>query len=202
MPLFMLPSKSETLTKKYPYLKHFRTNEDNQIRGKLAATLCHISNHQQGRISIFRSGGIAELIRMLRSRIDSVVHYAVTTLHNLLVYIESAKQEAIAYGGLEALVPLLRSPNQKLQALVADSLYFLLIDRLECKQQFLALQGPLHLVNIVTNYGGYIKLLYAVIRCIRSISTSNENKASLINLQAIEALYNVMPLTVKGKSPI
>jgi hypothetical protein len=171
-----------------------KTNEDNHVRGKLAATLCQISNHQQGRISIFRSGGIAELVRMLRSHIDSVVHYAITTLHNLLLYIENAKQETIACGGLEALVPLLRSPNQKLQALVADSLYFLLIDRPECKTHFLSLQGPLYLVNILGNYRGYMKLLYAVIRCIRSISTSIENKASLINLQAIEALYNVMPI--------
>ena len=75
---------------------------------------------------IFRSGGIAELIRMLRCPVLPVINYAVTTLHHLLVYVPMAKEEAIACGALEALVPLLApqtmipqsGPNPKLQAMV------------------------------------------------------------------------------------
>lgn len=67
---------------------------------------------------IFRSGGIPGLICMLQSRIESIIHYAVTTLHNLLLYVSNAKNEIIACGGLEAFVPLLCAINPKLQALV------------------------------------------------------------------------------------
>jgi junction plakoglobin len=147
-----------------------------------AAALSHISNLADGRVHIFRSGGIAELVRMLRCPIDIVVHYAVTTLHNLLLYLESAKQDTIACGGLEALVPLLKARNPKLQALVADSIYFLLLDRPQCKMTFLSLQGPQLLVNILNSGTTYIKLIYAVVRCIRSISTCPQNKASLISI--------------------
>lgn len=67
---------------------------------------------------IFRSGGIAELIRMLYSGIESTVHYAVTTLHNLLLHVVDAKNEIIVNNGLQAFVPLLAAHNSKLQALV------------------------------------------------------------------------------------
>lgn len=33
------------------------------------------------------------LIRMLASPIDAVVYYAITTLHNLIIYMDGAKQE-------------------------------------------------------------------------------------------------------------
>jgi len=56
---------------------------------------------------------------MLQSNSIRIVHYAVTTLHNLLLYVEMAKEEIIACGGLVAFVPHLRSRNNKLQALVS-----------------------------------------------------------------------------------
>jgi small neutral amino acid transporter SnatA (MarC family) len=54
------------------------------------------------------------------------------------------------------------------------------LDQPQCKSTFLSLQGPRYLVEILRTETNYIKLLYAVIRCIRSISTNDENKASLI----------------------
>jgi hypothetical protein len=63
---------------------------------------------------------------MLRCPILPIINYAVTTLHHLLVYVDMAKEEAIACGALEAFVPLLApqtvipqsGPNPKLQAMV------------------------------------------------------------------------------------
>jgi hypothetical protein len=166
------------------------TNSQNaETQRDAVAVLSHISNHADGRMYIFRSGGIEQLVKMLRSPVESVVHYAVTTLHNLLIYLETAKEDIVACGGLEALVPLLDSPNPKLQALVADSIYFLLLDRPQCKQSFLSLQGPRFLVKILESDMPYLKLIYAVVRCIRSISTDPQNKASLISLGCLEALH-------------
>uniref|UniRef100_A0AC34Q7M4 Uncharacterized protein n=1 Tax=Panagrolaimus sp. JU765 TaxID=591449 RepID=A0AC34Q7M4_9BILA len=165
--------------------------DDDNARGLLAATIGHISSHEEGRLLIFRSGGIPELIRMLRSRVEAIVHYAVTTLHNLLRYVETAKDEIIHHGGLEALTPLLTASNSRLQALVADSLYFLLFEHPYCKNAFLALGGPKVLVEILMTTT-YQKLIYAVIRCIRSISVSTESKANLIHHRCLEALHHTL----------
>ena len=54
------------------------------------------------------------------------------------------------------------------------------MDQPQCKNTFLSLQGPRYLVEILRTESNYIKLLYAVVRCIRSISTHDENKAMLI----------------------
>lgn len=113
------------MLKKNLTLNPFRSS-DEETRRHATAALCHLSANQIGANHIFRSGGIAELVRMLRCPILSVIHYAVTTLHHLLVYVDMAKEEAIACGALEALVPLLApqtaipqsGPNPKLQAMV------------------------------------------------------------------------------------
>jgi hypothetical protein len=105
----------------------FSIASDEETRRHVAAALSHLSANQLGAAYIFRSGGIAELVRLLRCPIASVINYATTTLHHLLVYVEQAKQEAIACGALEAFVPLLApqtvipqsGPNPKLQAMVS-----------------------------------------------------------------------------------
>ena len=180
---------------------------DEETRRHVAAALSHLSTQQIGAHHIFRNGGIAELIRMLRCPILPIINYAVTTLHHLLVYIETAKAEAIACGGLEALVPLLApqtvipqsGPNPKLQAMVADSLYILLLDQPQCKMTFLSLQGPRYLVEILKTDTYYAKLIYAVVRCIRSISTCSSNKASLIAIGGIELLHRAFNLIGENK---
>lgn len=146
------------------------------------AALSHLANHHEGRLHIFRSGGIAELIRMLGSHDESVRRYAVTTLHNLLLYLEPAKEDIIALGGLEALVPLLMEENPKLQAMTADSIYLILLDRPLCKQAFLVCNGPSLLVSVLASRTAYLKLIYAVARCIRSVSTDQNNKVVLVNM--------------------
>uniref|UniRef100_A0A914KT87 Armadillo segment polarity protein n=1 Tax=Meloidogyne incognita TaxID=6306 RepID=A0A914KT87_MELIC len=183
-------------------IRALNTASDEETRRHVAAALSHLSANQLGAAYIFRSGGIAELVRLLRCPIASVINYATTTLHHLLVYVEQSKQEAIACGALEAFVPLLApqtvipqsGPNPKLQAMVADSLYFLLLDQPQCKNTFLSLQGPRYLVEILRTESNYIKLLYAVVRCIRSISTHDENKAMLIAIGGIELLHRALKL--------
>uniref|UniRef100_A0A0N5BTA9 Armadillo segment polarity protein n=1 Tax=Strongyloides papillosus TaxID=174720 RepID=A0A0N5BTA9_STREA len=163
--------------------------EDGNTKRETAAAISHISDHKEGRMHIFRSGGIPELVRMLTWPIEQVVHYAVTTLHNLLLFLESSKQEILACGGLEALTPHLRSSNVKLQALVADSIYFLVLDRPYTKQLFLSLQGPVALIDILKTPTNYTKLYATVIRVIRSISTCPLTKTALIQLGALETLH-------------
>ncbi|PAV89984.1 hypothetical protein WR25_06619 [Diploscapter pachys] len=166
-----------------------RSHNLNVQRDAMGA-LSHISEHRDGPMLIFRSGGLAELIRMLYCPVESVVHYAVTTLRNLLIHVEPVKAQARALDAVQALSPLLLRTNPKLLAQVADSLYFLLLDDPNSKLIFLSLGGPKTLVTIMNTYPDHRKLIYTVIRCIRSLSTCMQNKAALISLGCLPALYH------------
>ena len=65
-------------------VKVLTTNEDPETVKALAGTLTAISGSPKGLLSIFKSGGIPALIKMLSSPIDKVVFYSPTTLHNIL----------------------------------------------------------------------------------------------------------------------
>ncbi|KHN84342.1 Protein humpback-2 [Toxocara canis] len=162
--------------------------ENETIRKDALAALSHISEHAEGRMHLFRSGGIPELVRMLGVPVDAVRHYAITTIHNLLLYMESAKQETRACGGLEAMTPLLREKNPRFLALLVDSLYLLVLDHPQSKLSFLSLSGPSLLFALLDSHRSYPKLVYTVVRCIRAISVCPQNKAALISLGALQIL--------------
>ncbi|WKX90845.1 hypothetical protein Q1695_009584 [Nippostrongylus brasiliensis] len=191
-----LLSKEDRSIASYPALvdaliKASKSDNVNVKRDAIGA-LSHISEHPQGRMQIFRSGGLAELIRMLYCTVETVVQYAVTTLRNLLMHVDTVKAQARVLGAIEALAPLLLKTNWKFLALVADSIYFLLLDDPQSKIVFLSLGGPQTLVHILNNYGQYPKLMYTVIRCVRSLSVCQQNKAALISLGCLPALYKEM----------
>ncbi len=102
-----------------------------------------------------------------------------TTLHNLLLHLDNAKQETRACGGVEAFSSLLDGGNVKLLALVCDALYLLLLDHPHSKLVFLTQGGPGNLVQILRTTS-YSKLVYTALRCIRTISVCPQNKAALI----------------------
>ncbi|KAK6043677.1 hypothetical protein COOONC_18818 [Cooperia oncophora] len=62
----------------------------------------------------------------------------------------------------------------------------------QSKIVFLSLGGPQTLVHILNNYSQYPKLMYTVIRCIRSLSVCQQNKAALTSLGCLPALYKEM----------
>ncbi|CAI2292429.1 unnamed protein product [Caenorhabditis sp. 36 PRJEB53466] len=159
------------------------------VRRNAIGALCNLSEQRGGPMLIFRSGGLAEIIRMLYDSLESVVHYAVTTLRNLLMHVEASKAQARALNAVEALTPHLHKINPKLLAQVADSLYFLLIDDVHSKELFLSLSGPQILVAILREYSSHRKLIYTVVRCIRSLSVCPRNKSALISLGCLPALY-------------
>ncbi|KAK6022105.1 Armadillo/beta-catenin-like repeat protein [Ostertagia ostertagi] len=198
-----LLSKEDRSIASYPTLidaliKASKSDNVNVKRDAVGA-LSHISEHPQGRMQIFRSGGLAELIRMLYCPVETVVQYAVTTLRNLLMHVDTVKAQARALGAIEALAPLLLRNNWKFLALVADSLYFLLLDDPQSKIVFLSLGGPQTLVHILNNYSQYPKLMYTVIRCVRSLSVCQQNKAALISLGCLPALYKEMCATTDDR---
>ncbi len=156
-----------------------RTTRNGDITRDTAGALYHMSAHGDGLMHIFRSGGIAELVRMLASPISAVVHYAITTLHNLIMHQDNAKVEVRACGGIEAMVPLLDRNNDKLLSVVTDCTYLLMFEHPESKLVFLSAGGTPKLVQIINLYN-YDKLVYTTMRNLKTLSADMRNKDAIV----------------------
>lgn len=76
------------------------------------------------------------------SPVDSVLFYAITTLHNLLLHQEGAKMAVRLAGGLQKMVALLNKTNVKFLAITTDCLQILAYGNQESKVRPLARLGP------------------------------------------------------------
>lgn len=129
-------------------------------------TLHKLSHHRQGLLAIFKSGGIPALVKLLSSPVESVLFYAITTLHNLLLHQDGSKMAVRLAGGLQKMVALLQRNNVKFLAIVTDCLQILAYGNQESKLIILASQGPIELVRIMRSYD-YEKLLWTTSRVLK-----------------------------------
>lgn len=67
------------------------------------------------------------------SPMESVLFYAITTLHNLLLHQEGAKMAVRLADGLQRMVPLLKKSNPKFLAITTDCLQLLSYGNQESK---------------------------------------------------------------------
>ena len=102
------------------------------------------------------------------SPVESVLFYAITTLHNLLLHQEGSKTAVRIAGGLQKMVVLLQRNNVKFLAIVTDCLQILAYGNQESKLIILASQGPIELVRIMRSYD-YEKLLWTTSRVLKGI---------------------------------
>lgn len=165
------------------------TTNDPQMQRNIASALHHITSDQPSGIQLlFKSGGIAALIKLLSSPIDTVVYYATTTLHNLLIYEENSKVQIRKCGGIQKMVALMQTnTNQKFLAILLDCLHMLAYNNAESKLIIAASGGPKELVRILHN-ANYEKLLWTAIRLMKVLSICSSNKPALIKSGAIQVL--------------
>lgn len=115
------------------------------------------------------------------SPVESVLFYAITTLHNLLLHQEGSKMAVRLAGGLQKMVALLQRNNVKFLAIVTDCLQILAYGNQESKLIILASQGPVELVRIMRSYD-YEKLLWTTSRVLKGnvvislLLVGNKNK--------------------------
>merc|ERR1719187_3109426 len=152
-----------------------------------AGTLHNLSHHREGLLAIFKSGGIPALVKMLGSPVDSVLFYAITTLHNLLLHQEGSKMAVRLAGGLQKMVALLAKDNGKFLAIDTDCLQILAYGNQESKLIILASQGPLELVRIMRSYD-YEKLLWTTSRVLKVLSVCSSNKPAIVEAGGMQAL--------------
>ncbi|KAF7488000.1 Armadillo segment polarity protein [Sarcoptes scabiei] len=155
---------------------------------KCAAGVLHnLSQHRQGLYTIFKSGGIKALVELLSSTVESVLFYAITTLHNLLLHQEGSKNDVRAHGGLQKMVALLKRDNFKFLTIVTDCLQILAYGNQEGKLIILACGGPAHLVRIMKSYQ-YEKLLWTTSRVLKVLSVCSSNKPAIVQYDGMQAL--------------
>lgn len=76
---------------------------------------------------------VTERFLLRSSPVDSVLFYAITTLHNLLLHQEGAKMAVRLAGGLQKMVALLSKTNVKFLAITTDCLQILAYGNQESK---------------------------------------------------------------------
>lgn len=163
-------------------------NTSDMETAKATASILHNLSHQrEGLLSIFKSGGIPALVRMLSSPMESVLFYAITTLHNLLLHQEGAKMAVRLADGLQRMVPLLKKSNPKFLAITTDCLQLLSYGNQESKLIILANMGPEGLVHIMRNYS-YEKLLWTTSRVLKVLSVCPSNKPAIVEAGGMQAL--------------
>lgn len=155
---------------------------------KCAAGILHnLSQHQQGLWAIFKSNGILALVKLLSSQVESVLFYAITTLHNLLLHQEGSKVAVRHSGGLQMMVSLLRRDNFKFLAIVTDCLQILAYGNQDAKLIILECGGPVELVRIMRTYD-HEKLLWTTSRVLKVLSVCSNNKPAIVNCGGMQAL--------------
>ncbi|XP_058443783.1 armadillo segment polarity protein isoform X6 [Malaya genurostris] len=150
-------------------------------------TLHNLSHHRQGLLAIFKSGGIPALVKLLSSPVESVLFYAITTLHNLLLHQDGSKMAVRLAGGLQKMVALLQRNNVKFLAIVTDCLQILAYGNQESKLIILASTGPIELVRIMRSYD-YEKLLWTTSRVLKVLSVCSSNKPAIVEAGGMQAL--------------
>ncbi|XP_025115491.1 catenin beta-like [Pomacea canaliculata] len=169
-------------------IRAMANTEDIETTRCAAGTLHNLSHHRQGLLAIFKSGGIPALVKLLSSPMESVLFYAITTLHNLLLHQEGSKMAVRLAGGLQKMVALLqRNNNVKFLAITTDCLQILAYGNQESKLIILASGGPAELVRIMKSYT-YEKLLWTTSRVLKVLSVCPSNKPAIVEAGGMQAL--------------
>ena len=120
---------------------------------------------------------------------ETIVSYAITTLHNVLLECgDKVKMQLRKMGAIHQMIPLLgQNTNVKFLSIVIDCLQQLTFGNQEAKQIILELGGTQMLVSLLTSQHNYQKLLLNITRLLKVLSVCSQNKAALVNMNAMQA---------------
>lgn len=165
-------------------------SKDPDFHNTAAKILCNLSanNNKPALYAIVKCGGIPALIKLLSSPIESVVFYAATTLHNLLMYEPASKAQVHHYNGTRKMVELLsQNNNQKFLAILLDSLHILAFNNSEVKLVIQTSGCAKELIRIMSS-SNYQKLIWTCVRLMKVLSVCPENKRELVSEGAMQVL--------------
>jgi hypothetical protein len=121
---------------------------------------------------------------------ETIVSYSITTLHNVLLDCgDKVKIQLRKMCVIHHMIPLLsQNSNVKFLSIVVDCLQLLAFGNQETKLTILELGGTQMLVNLLMNHNNYQKLLLNTTRLLKVLSVCSQNKQSLVNFNAMQAL--------------
>lgn len=165
-------------------------SEDLETTKGAVGTLHYLSQHKQGSLAIFRTDGIPALVNLLSSPVESILFYAITTLHNILLHQDDSKTAVRLAGGLEKIVLLLQRNNVSFLVIVTDCLQILANGHSESKKKILECAGPIQLVRIMRSYTNIAdtKLLFTTSKLIKVLSVCSSNKLAIVQAGGMQAL--------------
>ncbi|KAF8386715.1 hmp-2 [Pristionchus pacificus] len=187
-------------------LRVTRSGDPELVRNAVGA-LSHISDHPNGRMFLFRSEGLAEIIRMLGSEDEAVVRYALTTLHRLLQHIESTRPMARQLGATPALTRLLEGWRMpKMLSMAADAVHILIFDDVNERNRFaLDCDGARRLIRLLTTHEDQPKVVMTAVRCVRVLCAGQDAshlKHLLIEKDALFVLYTNLKKAEEARTRI
>jgi catenin beta 1 len=166
------------------------TTADLETARSLVGTLYSVSSHKTlGVQGIINSNALQPLVKMLSAPMDTIISYAITTLHNvLLVCGDKVKSQMRKMGAIHQMIPLLSTnANVKFLSIVVDCLQLLAFGNSESKLIILELGGTQLLVSLLA-HNQYHKLLLNTTRLLKVLSVCSKNKQALVNYNAMQAL--------------
>nr|WMQ53813.1 putative bCatenin1 [Girardia tigrina] len=167
----------------------------------LAGAIYNMSQKKNGLKIIFEANVIPCLVKLLGFSMESVLFYAITTLHNLLLYQEGGKEAVRISGCIPKMVALLQKNNIKFLTICTDCLQILAFNHQPSKLEILKHGGPLHLIHIIKSYD-YEKLLWTATRVLKVLSVCSANKPVIIREGGMDALTNILYHTIQKNTNI
>lgn len=167
------------------------TTADLETARSLVGTLYGVSTQKPtGTQAIINSKALQPLVKMLSAPMETIVSYAITTLHNVLLDCgDKVKMLMRKMGAIHQMIPLLNmNQNVKFLSIVVDCLQLLAFGNQETKQIILELGGTQCLVGLLANSQQYQKLLLNTTRLLKVLSVCNKNKPALVGFNAMQAL--------------
>lgn len=167
------------------------TTADIETARSLVGTLYSVSTQKPAGVqAIINTNALNTLVKMLSAPMETIISYAITTLHNVLLDCgDQIKQQLRRMGVIHQMIPLLnQNTNVKFLSIVVDCLQLLAFGNSETKQVILELGGTQMLIAILVNQTSYQKLLLNTTRLLKVLSVCSKNKPALVQCNAMQAL--------------
>lgn len=167
------------------------TTADIETARSLVGTLYSVSTQKpDGVQAIINTNALTPLVKMLSAPMETIISYAITTLHNVLLDCgDQIKNHLRKMGVIHQMIPLLnQNTNVKFLSIVVDCLQLLAFGNSETKQIILELGGTQILVSLLINQTNYQKLLLNTTRLLKVLSVCSKNKQALVQCNAMQGL--------------
>ncbi|KAL7670749.1 hypothetical protein ACOME3_005673 [Neoechinorhynchus agilis] len=181
-----------------------RRHSDDHIARYTTSVLYYASLHQNGLTSLFDCCPqiIIQLVRIMDISMDAVVFFAVTTIHNMLLFEQELKNRRKDYYDIKSTLRkyqavtklsfLLKDrQNVKFLAILTDCLQVLSMGDAGSKQDILNSGGINELLRILSTMN-YEKLQWTASRLLKVVSVCSGAKKAIIELDGISILLNIL----------